>query len=277
MTVKPTWQGYPLGCFILALFLQPSLVAQETAPQSLKDRSRDEHHYLHKVEKPHAAEWGYTGKTGPAFWGSLSPDYLLAETGTQQSPIDISASSKKNMPQLQFNYAPARIDLVYNGHTVQENEEQGSFVSVGGRRFNLQQFHFHAPSEHTVGGKHSAMEMHLVHKDENGHVAVVGIMIEEGEHNAALDAVWDYLPSQVNKTRKVDVQFNAQSILPSDHSYFHYMGSFTTPPCTEDVDWFVMRKPIRFSKAQIARFTAIINHNNRPVQALNGRAIERSN
>ena len=236
----------------------------------------DEHHYMHTVEKPHAAEWGYSGSTGPSHWGTLSPSYVLAKTGKQQSPIDIHTSFKKDLPSLVFNYAPAKIDLVYNGHTVQENEEQGSYFVIGDRKFDLKQFHFHAPSEHTVDGQHFAMEMHLVHKNAKGHVAVVGILIQKGEHNTKLDAVWDYLPTAKNKTRQMDLTFNAQSILPTNLAYYHYKGSFTTPPCTEDVDWFVLKNPISLSATQIARFTSIIRDNNRPIQPLNGRSIERS-
>lgn len=235
-----------------------------------------DHHYFHAVEKPHPAKWGYKGDTGPSHWGELSPAYALASTGMQQSPIDIIQPKHESLPSLEINYKPANVDLVYNGHTIEDKEKDGSTLSVDGRSFGLKQFHFHAPSEHTIDGKHAPMEMHLVHKDEDGKVAVIGVMIQEGNHNAAFDAVWNYLPTAENKELTYEEDFNVADMLPTDRNYFHYMGSFTTPPCTEGVFWYVLTQPVELSHAQIDKFTAIINDNNRPVQALNGRVVDQS-
>ena len=174
-------------------------------PVSIPKLDEEEHHYFHKEEKPHAAEWSYAGDTSPSHWGDLSPDYALAKTGSEQSPVNIEGPLVTNLPRLEINYHPAKIDLVYNGHTVEEMEEKGSTLTYGKQSFELQQFHFHSPSEHTVDGKHFAMEMHLVHKSEAGKVAVLGVLIEEGESNAAFDGVWDYLPSDSNRERKADL------------------------------------------------------------------------
>lgn len=231
------------------------------------------HHYFHKEEKPHAAEWGYEGKTGPEYWGDLSSEYLLAKTGQHQSPIDISQATPEALSQIQFDYGPSQIDLVYNGHTVEEVENHESSITVDGKQFVLQQFHFHSPSEHTVNGKHSAMEMHLVHKSDDGEIAVVGVLIEEGADNAAFDVVWNYLPSAENRERKESVTVDAATLLPSDKNYFRYTGSFTTPPCTEDVLWMVLKSPVELSAEQIKSFRAIIKGNNRPVRPLNDREV----
>lgn len=242
-------------------------------PVSIPKQGEEEHHYFHKEEKPHAAEWGYTGDTSPSRWGDLSPDYALAKTGKEQSPVDIEGALATNLPKLEISYHPAKIDLVYNGHTVEEMEEKGSTLTYGKQTFELQQFHFHSPSEHTVDGRHFAMEMHLVHKSEAGKVAVVGVLIEEGKSNAAFDGVWDYLPSDSNRERKADVTIDASTLLPENRQYYSYQGSFTTPPCTEGVLWMVMKEPVQLSKEQVERFRAIIKGNNRPVQPLNGRTV----
>lgn len=231
------------------------------------------HHYFHKEETRHAAEWGYQGETGPEHWGDLSPEYVLAKTGEHQSPIDISQATPESLSQIQFDYGPSQIDLVYNGHTVEEMEDHESSITVDGKRFILQQFHFHSPSEHTVAGKHFDMEMHLVHKSDEGEIAVVGVLIEEGADNAAFDQVWNYLPSAENRERKESVTVDAATLLPSDKNYFRYTGSFTTPPCTEDVLWMILKSPVELSPRQIATFRAIIDGNNRPVQPLNDREI----
>jgi carbonic anhydrase len=231
------------------------------------------HHYFHKDEQPHKADWDYTGDGSPDHWGDLSPDYVLAKTGKEQSPIDISGAIATNLPTIQFAYRPSKIDLVYNGHTVEEVEDKASSLQVGDEQFVLQQFHFHSPSEHTIDGKHSAMEMHLVHKSEGGKIAVVAVLIEEGEDNPAFDAVWDFLPSAANHERKSAITIDAAVLLPKSHQHFSYQGSFTTPPCTEDVLWMVLVTRVELSKEQIEKFRAIIDGNNRPVQPLNGRKV----
>lgn len=232
-----------------------------------------EHHYLHKQEQPHAAEWGYTGQTGPSFWGQLSPKYALAKTGRQQSPIDLHEAQSRDLPPLKLKYQPSKIHLIYNGHTIQENEDPGSCEIVAGKRYELQQFHFHSPSEHTVNGRHYPMEMHLVHKSADGQVAVVGVLLEMGKHNHAFDKLWEQLPDANNTQRDSEQTIDVSTLLPSRHEYYSYMGSFTTPPCTEDVKWAVLKTPVPLSAAQIDRFRRVIHGNNRPVQPLNGRSV----
>lgn len=235
-----------------------------------------EHHYLHKQRQSHVAEWSYTGATGPEHWGDLNPSYVLARTGRQQSPIDLSNTIASSLPKIHFNYKPSRIRLIYNGHTIQENEEPGSFGMAGDKRFELQQFHFHSPSEHTVDGNHFPMEMHLVHKANDGTIAVVAVFIREGEHNTAFDSVWARLPDIEQPARDADTLIDTKEILPNDHSYYLYDGSFTTPPCTEQVKWVVLKEPVSLSKKQIDGFRAILHGNNRPVQPLNRRQVSRS-
>jgi carbonic anhydrase len=231
------------------------------------------HPYLHDVEQPHPAEWGYTGAIGPDHWGDLSPDYVHAKTGRAQSPIDIRGAVPRDLPPIAFDYDTVAIDLVYNGHTIEEHEDRTSSIEVGGKRYVLEQFHFHSPSEHTVDGRHSAMEMHLVHKSEDGALAVVAVLIEEGAENAAFARVWDYLPTAENRSRTAQATVDTGALLPVDRSYYRYSGSFTTPPCLEGISWMVLLSPVELSAAQIDRFRAVIDGNNRPVQALNDREI----
>jgi carbonic anhydrase len=231
------------------------------------------HRYFHKEEQPHAAEWGYKGKKGPDHWGDLSPDYVLAKTGRRQSPIDVQAVEPSSISAIEFGYGPSLIDLVYNGHTVEEVEDHHSSITVNGKRYVLQQFHFHSPSEHTVHGRHSAMEMHLVHKNDDGTIAVIGVLIEQGSDNPAFDQAWNYLPSDTNRERKESVTIDAATLLPIDQNYYRYTGSFTTPPCTENVLWMILKTPVELSEHQIATFQKIIDGNNRPVQPLNDRTV----
>ncbi len=232
-----------------------------------------DHHYFHKAEQPHAAEWGYEGAIGPAHWGDLCPDYALASTGRRQSPIDIHGATPQDLSAVEFRYHPAVIDVLYNGHTVEEKEDLASSVVVDGVEYTLQQFHFHSPSEHTVDGAHAAMEMHLVHKSAAGDVAVVAVMIEEGAENAAFAPIWSFLPDASRPARTSSTTVDAGALLPAGRRYYRYDGSFTTPPCTEGVLWVVLLEPVQLSGTQIAQFRAVIEGNNRPVQPLNGRSI----
>lgn len=223
----------------------------------------------------HTAHWSYTGETGPAHWGSLSPDYALCDTGRRQSPIDISEANGSDLPDIEFHYDSTPVEIVNNGHTIQVNYASGSWILVGGRRYDLAQFHFHAPSEHTVDGMHARAEMHLVHKAEDGALAVVGVMLMEGDDNPGFKPVFTRLPEQPGEPRRYSETVDASELLPADRRTWRYSGSLTTPPCSEEVRWFVMTEPVMLSRDQLAAFTGIYNGNNRPTQPLNGRTIQR--
>ena len=145
-------------------------------------------------------------------------------------------------------------------------------MTVEGKTYNLLQFHFHALSEHTVGGEYYAGEMHLVHQSDDGEYAVVGVLLTEGEENAAYAPVWDNLPTEEGELETIEgVTVNAADLLPADQAYYRYAGSFTTPPCTEGVKWFVISNPAMLSTAQMDAFEAIYDHNYRPVLPFNAR------
>lgn len=254
-----------LTVIFLAAISMESAVAQD---------NQNDHPYFHKSEKNTLAEWSYSGDTGPANWGRLSADYKMASEGRRQSPIDLVDMTDRDLPKIQFSYKPAQIRLVYNGHTIEEVEEDGSSIELDGRRFDLKQFHFHAPSEHTIHGRHFDMEMHLVHKSSEGKICVLGVFIREGDENPTFGQLWKYLPTDENRTRTFDDTINAEDLLPANRSYYTYDGSLTTPPCTEEVKWLILKRPISLSKKQIEAFTKTIQGNNRPVQPLNGRLIK---
>jgi carbonic anhydrase len=220
-----------------------------------------------------AAHWSYEGATGPAHWGSLSPDYALCSTGRRQSPIDIKERTPRDLPNISFNYQATPIEIVNNGHTVQVNCAPGSFIEADGQRFNLAQFHFHSPSEHHLNGRGAAAEMHLVHKSASGGLAVVAVMIEEGAHNPNFDPVWNNLPARAGPAVRLSATIDAAKLLPADPRTYRYDGSLTTPPGTEGVKWCIMIRPVTLSSGQLATFRSIFNGNNRPTQPLNGRIV----
>jgi carbonic anhydrase len=228
--------------------------------------------------------WSYEGEAGPAAWGTLSPDWSPCGGGKNQSPIDIDQTVRADLPEMRAAYPPVSLKIIHaahiadginNGHTIQVNYTNGDVLTIGSEQFQLVQYHFHIPSEHTVKGQHHAMEMHLVHKSAAGRLAVIGVFIDEGAHNAAFDPLLANLPSTKGaETHINDVMVDVNQLLPSSLESYRYDGSLTTPPCSEGVKWIVMTTPIQMSAEQIAAFRALINGNNRPVQPLNGRTVE---
>ncbi|MBC7818025.1 MAG: carbonic anhydrase family protein [Planctomycetaceae bacterium] len=255
------------------------IVAVTLLGQSLMAQDRPVvHHYFSKTPHEHVAKWGYTGSTGPAFWSKLDPSYQLASSGKHQSPIDINSKNAPaaELPELKFDYRRERISALNNGHTIQHNESPGSFLHVGDDKFALEQFHVHTPSEHTLDGKHFDLEIHFVHKSKAGDMAVVGVLVQ-GDEKADLDFPLSYgLPGKPGENVAFEGTKNPSDFLPRSREYFSYSGSFTTPPCTEQVHWIVMQQPIGAHPKFIERFATILKANNRPVQKLNDRVVEKS-
>jgi len=223
-----------------------------------------------------APHWSYEGKTGPEHWGSLDPAWAAAKDGKEQSPIDIADATAIALEPIEFHYESTRVNIINNGHTIQVNCDPGSYIEVDGETYQLAQFHFHAPSEHTIDGEPAAIEMHLVHKSAAGELAVVGVMIQPGEANAAFDPAWKHLPKEAGAEQKHEDRMTLADLLPAEQTYYTYPGSLTTPPCSEGVKWLVTTTPIAMSAEQIAAYTDIYSGNNRPIQPLNERVIEKT-
>lgn len=221
--------------------------------------------------------WGYEGETGPDNWGSLSPDYALCAEGTAQSPIDIRNASELDLVAIHFDYGETPNSVTNTGHGIQVNVEGDSHILYNGIRYNLLQFHFHAPSEHTIDGQAAAMEVHFVHQDPNsGMLAVVGILLEGGEvDNEAYAPVFGNLPAEAGRTVNTDDSLALSGLLPQARTFYTYQGSLTTPPCSEIVRWLLLDTPVALSAAQIAAYTAIYANNARPVQPLGNRDLLR--
>lgn len=227
--------------------------------------------------------WAYEDhgdEVGPAKWGTLPGDTMCG-SGKQQAPINLATSAAKpqDLPNLVFGYKPSKLSMTNNGHTVQETYDAGSTLSRtgSGTTWTLAQFHFHAPSEHTMDGASYPMEMHLVHVDAAGKpVAVVGVFIKSGQEHAGLAAAFRALPAHSgDKSAPTGGTIDARTLLPADKTYFTYAGSLTTPPCTEGITWYVLKTPVEISPAQIHAFTDLehLGHTNRPIQNLAGRAL----
>ena len=224
---------------------------------------------------PH--EWSYEGDSGPQAWARLKPEYGKCASGTRQSPIDIRDGIRVDLEPVQFDYKPSPFRVLDNGHTVQVNVAAGNSIEVMGRHYELVQFHFHRPSEERIDGRQFDMVAHLVHKDADGRLAVVAVLLERGSAHPLVQSVWNNLPLEKGDEVGARASLDLNQLLPKDTRYYTYMGSLTTPPCSEGVLWMVMQQPVTLSQEQIDVFARLYPMNARPIQQASGRLIKQSN
>ena len=218
--------------------------------------------------------WGYSGAEGPAHWGELRPEFTACSVGKNQSPINLTDFIESVLGPIVMHYQVGGKAILNNGHTVQVTYAPGNTIVVDGHAFELKQYHFHAPSEHHINGKSYPMEAHLVHADKDGNLAVIAVMFVEGPANASLAQAWTHMPEKADDAHRLSASVGAEGMLPANRAYYRYNGSLTTPPCSEGVRWLVMKEPVTASQAQIAQFVHVMHHpNNRPLQAVNARAV----
>lgn len=230
------------------------------------ERQAEAAHFSYDAADPH----------GPAHWGELEGADLCS-TGRNQSPVDISGVTRAWQPTFQIAYSPTPLVLANKGHTVQADYASGSSLRLDGKTFYLAQFHFHAPSEHQIQGRGTALEAHLVHKSDTGELAVLGVLIRRGRENAFLKKFWDRMPAKncaENCTvRDSALEINVRELLPARLEFYRYSGSLTTPPCSEGVRWLVLKDVVEASAEQIERFNQTIGPSARPVQPLYARNV----
>ena len=225
-------------------------------------------------EHPIEHTWDYAGALGPSHWGDLKPEFVTCKTGHSQSPIDIRKARRAPLAPIYFDYRPSPLHIIDNGHTIMVNYGPGSSISVGGKKYALKQFHFHRPSEEKINGRAFDMTVHLVHEDERGNLAVVAVLLRKGQDSPLLQELWNDLPKEKGKEKVLDnVRINLSELLPADRSYYTFSGSLTTPPCSEDVTWFVLKHPASISAKESERFSRLYRDDARPTQPLHDRVV----
>lgn len=224
-----------------------------------------------------APHWDYRSPHGgPTRWAELDPKFETCGKGGSQSPIDIRNAVKADLPALNVGYGAAEPTFVNNGHTIQVNLPPGQTLTVGDQSYELLQFHFHTPSEEAINGKRTAMVAHFVHRSADGQLGVIAVLIRPGKTNAAFAPVFEHLPREGEKVTVDGLKLDLAAMLPADKGYYSFAGSLTTPPCSEGVNWMVLKNPIELGPEQIKAFRRIFNANARPLQATNGRVIKES-
>lgn len=216
-----------------------------------------------------ATPWSYAGDKAAHKWADLGEDYKLCATGMVQSPVNIRNAEDSALLPLTINYTEGNADVLNNGHTIQVNAQGSGEMLVGDLAYNLLQFHFHTPSEHYIDGRPYPMELHFVHRAEDGTLGVLAVFLALGdEDNAAIDKIWTAASAQDS------IVFSAAGLLPESLDYYKYEGSLTTPPCSENVTWHILKSPVTISPAQLSDFQALFPMNARGLQPIHERVIQ---
>lgn len=218
--------------------------------------------------------WAYSGPQGPEQWGKIKPEYSVCGSGKRQSPIDIREGIKVTLDPIQFDYHPTAFRVLDTGRTVQVNVGAGNSITVNGRRYDLQRIEFRRPSEERVNGRQFEMSAHLVHKDMEGRLAVIAVLMDQGADHPMVQLVWNSLPLEKHTDQASSAMIDMAQMLPEQKQYQTYMGSLTAPPCTEGVLWMVMKQPATLSREQIGVFSRLYPMNARPIQPTSGRLIK---
>jgi len=229
-------------------------------------------HWSHE-EQEHWGEIEDIGKPIP-----LNYPFADCGIGRHQSPIDLSgALFDKKINKLKPMYPVDTLVFYNTGHAIQVNTliDYPGYLKIGKERYPLIQFHFHAPSEHVIDSQTFVAELHFVHVRDDGRMAVLGVLIEEGRENLVLQIILDNMPVEhETENAHSQVVFSPAALLPDDHKHvFTYAGSLTTPPCSEGINWYVLTEPITASESQIMALESFYSGNIRNVQHLNGRTV----
>ncbi len=215
----------------------------------------------------HRSSWDYSEKKGPRKWSELSKEFEICTSGTHQSPINIDPNEITLRNDYALRYHKTKIDIIDNEHTIEFDYEPGSFLYIDGEYFELEQFHFHSPSEHEIKGHRSDMEIHLVHKNTAGKLAVLSVLVNAGKNNKTIAQIWKHLPHDKDKHHIYPKEkINIAAILPANLIAYYYSGSLTTPPCSESVHWLILKEDIEFSRAELDYFHTFYNWNIRGIQ-----------
>ena len=218
--------------------------------------------------------WSYAGETGPENWGKLRPDWKICSEGKRQSPINLQNGVAVDLDPVKFEYRATQFRTTDTGNVLRVAVGDGMSMEVRGKRYALEYLTLHRPSQERVGGGASDMVVHFHHRAADGQIAIVGVLVERQEQsNPMLQTVLNNLPLEKGNTYMPDDTIDLAAFMPSKPEHYLYMGSLTTPPCTEGVMWVVMKQPVGLSQDQLDIFNRLYPRNSRPIQPANGRLI----
>jgi carbonic anhydrase len=299
------------GCLVLIVMAAAVAVSSTVHAQTCKTDGLPTD-FSYSATPPDSA--GKPTNTEPKCWGQIASKKFVAtcEQGFRQSPVVLSNAGTLTFAKSQsWAYRDVLLVVENTGHAIELPFRPGTTPAtrmawkIDGKDYILQQIHFHVPSEHMFkAGEPYAMEAHLVHKADDGALAVRAILFREGAANWMLQgALLRNLPKSgedlsalVNSYKAkgipvtkvgeglsyTDVSINPTALIPSSSRFFQYSGSLTTPNkdagCIEGVYWRVDETVMEAASNQIKDIKdALGGHgNNRPVQVIKQHKIERS-
>ena len=265
------------GALSLAWLTHPAPAAAQAMEkmEKMEPGEHAEHHHLHLPLGEAACAPNFTydlGAQGPASWPGL------CSLGKMQAPIDIVQAEKLPADGLKFAYRPSDLDVIddCNGYRILLKFPDNYWLTVGKKPYNLTELHFREPGENAVNGKRPRMSVQFVHFSPEGVFLVVEVPIVAGKENPVIGTLWKHLPAPGKESKVAGVRVNPADLLPSDHSFYRFPGSLTTPICNEVVTWYVLKNPIELSETQIREYAKHYHNAARPLQPLNGRPVVES-
>lgn len=267
---------HQIQTFIATLLLLVAIVLHSTTIRADEVEDESEFDYIEGSAK------------GPKHWGELKKEWSTCKDGKMQSPIDLWSQKVKVIPNsgnpLKRSYKPQNATIMNRGHDIALRwEGDAGSININGIDFYLQQFHWHSPSEHTINGRRYNLEMHMVHSSRqpngNNKIAVVSFLFKIGFPDPLISKLAKHILPLVEE----DQEKNLEVIDPSEinmggKNYYRYIGSLTTPPCSEGVIWTINQKIRTVSWDQVKLLREAVHEsaesNARPEQPLNGREIQ---
>jgi len=223
---------------------------------------------------PSDKSWAYSGPRGPEKWGSLNPEFAVCNAGSQQSPINIDNTITAALkPIKRLQKFPLK-NIALKDHSLILDAGTGNMMVLDQKPYQLKYISVHVPSEHQIKQKMFAAELHMVHEDKAGHRVIIAVMLEEGTANPAFEKLLGSVPKEKEQSKPLAIRVTPGDLMPNKPAYYRYSGSLTAPPCTEGVQWVIMKEPLKLSKFQLGTLQQTIGEpNQRPLQDGQGRMI----
>jgi carbonic anhydrase len=221
------------------------------------------------------AIWTYDEDyTGQEDWGSISPIFDACEKGTGQSPIQIGQTRLLDMPPLKPGLGTAEGKVHFIDHTVEVVLASTHRLKVADDMYALKTIRFHSPSEHMIRDIFYPLEIHLMFENGKRKRLFIAVFAELGAENPAIGPIFALATKK--SPAASDLSFDLSALMPQADGYWAYDGSLTYPPCSENVAWRVMKKPITLSQPQLKIIGGIIGRNARLTQPVYLRTVSES-
>ena len=226
--------------------------------------------------QPPGTNWSYDGEEdNQERWGELSVDNAPCLLGLQQSPVVVSYTEIEKLPVLPTLYQSMKMVAYWRNNALELDMPPGNTVNLGDKEYTLKTIAFHSPGEHQVRDKFYYFEIEFIHKDAQGETLIISSLVDVGETpNNAFDTLLQELPDKKIEGSSVELFIDPTELMPENRAYYAYTGSLTVPPCTENVQWRIYKKPLLVTNMQMQGLAQYLGRNARMGQPLYDRVIK---